>query len=257
MTVKVVKMAAADGVIPAGAGVNLVTTVSQIHERGVRAYKATGRADGERMFRAAIRHSRFVRLLRVTIPVGLVIGGLAAIVVATWLDPLRALARLPVNLGGLVVSGTKITMQAPRLAGFTRDQRSYVVVARAAAQDVTNPDLLELQDIDATMEMQDGGQFKVVARAGLYNNKTEMLKLQQNIVVTSSAYEAYLSEALVNVRTTHIISERPVEVKMLQGTINANRLEVVNSGEVIRFERGVDMLLVGESPQSDRTTGVR
>ena len=235
---------------------NLVTTVSQIHERGLRAYQAAGRTDGERMFRAAMRHSRFVRLLRVTIPVGLVVGGAAAIVVGTWLDPLRALARLPVNLGGLVVSGTKITMQAPRLAGFTRDQRSYVVVARAAAQDVTNPDLLELQDIDATMEMQDG-QFKVVARAGLYNNKTEMLTLQQNIVVTSSAYEAHLSEALVNVRTSHIISERPVEVKMLQGTINANRLEVVNSGEVIRFERGVDMRLVGESPQPDRTAGAR
>ncbi len=256
MTVKVVKMAAGDGAIPAGAGVNLVTAVSQIHEHGLRAYKATGRIDGERMFRAAMRHSRFVRLLRVTIPVGLVVGGVAAIVVATWLDPLRALARLPVNLGGLVVSGTKITMQAPRLAGFTRDQRSYVVVARAAAQDVTNPDLLELQDIDATMEMPDG-QFKVVARAGLYNNKTEMLKLQQNIVVTSSAYEAYLSEALVNVRTNHIVSERPVEVKMLQGTINANRLEMLNSGEIIRFERGVDVLLVGESPQSGRTTGAR
>jgi len=74
------------------------------------------------------------------------------------------------------------------------------------------------------------------SRAGLYNNKTEMLKLQQNIVVTSSAYEAYLSEALVNVRTNHIVSERPVEVKMLQGTINANRLEMLNSGEIIRFE---------------------
>jgi lipopolysaccharide export system protein LptC len=234
--------------------VNRVTTVSQIHGRGLRAYQATGRIDGERMFRAALRHSRFVRALRVTIPVGLVVGGAAAIVVATWLDPLRALARLPVNLGGLVVSGTKITMQAPRLAGFTRDQRSYVVVARAAAQDVTNPDLLELQDINATMEVQDG-QFKVVARAGLYNNKTEMLTLQQNIVVTSSAYEAYLSEALVNVRTSHIISERPVEVKMQQGTINANRLEVL--GDVIRFERGVDMLLVGESQQPERTAGAR
>jgi hypothetical protein len=30
---------------------------------------------------------------------------------------------------------------------------------------------------------------------------------------------------------------------MKQGTVNANRLEVLDSGEVIRFERGVVMVL--------------
>ena len=38
--------------------------------------------------------------------------------------PLRALAKLPIDIGNLVVSGTKITMQQPRIAGFTSDQRA-------------------------------------------------------------------------------------------------------------------------------------
>ena len=71
--------------------------------------------DGGRRFRRAARHSRHVRMLRVGIPLGIVLGGFAAFVVMTWLDPLRALARLPVDLGGLVISGTKITMETARM----------------------------------------------------------------------------------------------------------------------------------------------
>ena len=43
----------------------------------------------------------------------------------------------------------------------------------------------------------------------------------------------------------HVLSEKPVEVKMLQGTISANRLEVTASGEVIRFDRGVTVVMDG------------
>jgi lipopolysaccharide export system protein LptC len=161
----------------------------------------------------------------------------------TWLDPLRALARLPIDLGAVVVSGTKITMQQPRMVGFTRDGRSYAVTARAAAQDLTNPDMLELQDISATMEMQDKGTIQVVARSGLYDTKSEKLTLQQNILVTSASYEGRLTEAVIEVRKGNVVSEKPVELKMSQGTVNANRLEVVNSGEVIRFEGNVTMVL--------------
>ena len=147
------------------------------------------------MFRRARRHSRFIKILRIGVPLSVVIGVAATFVVMSVLDPLKALVKLPVDISGLVVSGTKITMQAPRLVGYTRDNRPYSLTARAAAQDVTKPDVLELQDIRATMEMQDRGAFKLQANTGLYDSKADKLMLQQNIVVTSSAYEGYLSEA--------------------------------------------------------------
>ena len=68
------------------------------------------------------------------------------------------LAKLPVDVGGVVVSGTKITMQQPRLAGYHPGRASLRRGRPAAAQDVTNPDLLELEDIHATMEMQDNSK---------------------------------------------------------------------------------------------------
>lgn len=231
-----------------------VTAVADIHERGTRAFTVTGRLDSRRLFRAAMRHSRFVRLMRVALPAVIVVGGIVGIVVTTWLDPLRALARLPVDIGGVVVSGTKITMQQPRMAGFTRDSRPYVMTARTATQDVTKPDLLELQDIHATMESRDRGAFEVTALSGLYETKVEKLTLHDQIVVTSASYQALLTEAVVYVPAGRIVSEQPVEVKMLQGTINAKRLEVLNSGEVIRFEGDVIMDVTDTPPPRDRET---
>ena len=230
-------------------------TVLQLDDSETHAFSLARRIDGGRGYRRAARHSRYVRLLRVGIPLVLVLGSFAAYVVMSWLDPLRALAKLPVDIGGLVISGTKITMQQPRMAGFTRDSRSYKVNARAAAQDLTNPDMLELQDINATMELQDKSLFNVVARSGLYDTKTEKLTLRQDIVVTSTNYEGLLSEAVIEVRNGSVVSERPVELKMMQGTVNANRMEVVNSGSVVRFEGGVTMMVTLDSNTGNSNSG--
>jgi lipopolysaccharide export system protein LptC len=207
-----------------------------------------GRSDQERAFRAATRHSRRVRFLRIGIPVAVVGGLIIAGLVTTLLNPLRLLAKLPVDIGSVVVSGTKIMMQQPRVAGFTKDNRRYDLTAQAAGQDLTKPDFLELQGIHATMETQDSGQFDTTARAGLYNTKTEQLTLSDHVVVTSgSGYRALLSEALIDVKAGHIISEKPVEVTTATMTVNANRLEVLENGDLMRFERGVVVLMVPES----------
>src|SRR5262249_10456124 len=121
--------------------------------RAARAYTVTGRTDNARVFRAAMRHSRMIRFLRVAIPVGVVVAGLATFLVATVLDPLRALAKLPIDISGLVVSGTKITTQGPRYAGYTQDKRPYVVTARSASQDLTKPGIIELENIHAVLTM--------------------------------------------------------------------------------------------------------
>src|SRR5260221_5654784 len=119
------------------------------------------------------------------------------------------------------------------------------MIAQAAAQDVTKPDMLELHGIRATMEMSDNVTFETTAKDGLCNAKTEQLTLTQNIVVTSSSgYQAFLNEAVVDVRGSHIVSDKPVEVKTGTWTINANRMELRDSGDLIRFERGVFVTLV-------------
>jgi len=204
--------------------------------------------DHQRAFRVALRHSRLVRIMRVGIPACLLMAA-ATFGVYHWLDPMRVLAKLPVGVDGVVLSGSKIIMRQPRLNGYTKDERPYLVTARSAAKDLTNPDMLELDDIRTTIAIPGGGNVEVTASQGLYSGKAETIRLQRNVLVSSSEYEVSLREALVDVRAGSVVSEQPVEVRMLQGTISANRLEVRESGAVIRFGGGVTLVIDrGDAP---------
>jgi len=226
-----------------------LTAFCDIDPQAARVFSHAGRRNGERAFRAAVRHSRHVRILRIAVPAAVALALLGGIGFAVLLNPMRMLAKLPVDIGSVVVSGSKIMMQQPRLAGFTRDNRRYDLTAQAAGQDLTKPDMVELQGIRATMEMQDEATFETTARNGLYNTKTELLALSNNIVVTSTnGYEALLSEAVLDIRAGKIVSEKPVLVKTSTLNINANRLEVSDGGDLMRFERGVTVLLLPETP---------
>jgi lipopolysaccharide export system protein LptC len=211
-------------------------------ELGVRGLPANrSDTDNQAAFLRAKRHSRSVRILRVAIPAGTA-AALVAVTLASWLDPLRILTRLPTG-SGLVVSGTKITMEAPKLAGFTKDGRAYELNARAAAQDITKPDIVELQDIRAKIESQDRTPINLTAADGVYDRKTGTLKLAKDVVLATPTYEVNLEEATVDTTTNNVVSNRPVQVKMLQGVVNSKRLEVDKGGEVVRFLGGVNMTL--------------
>ncbi len=237
---------------------NSLAAVSEVKERAPRALVRFGRADGNRAFRAAVRHSRHVRVLRLAIPITAAVVLVAAAAFSFLFKPLRLLASMPVDIGSMVVSGTKIMMHQPRLSGVTRDNRKYDMVAQAAAQDVTKPDMVELQGVPATMEMRDKVSFETTANGGLYNTKTEHLTLNQNVVVTSSSgYQAFLNEALVDVRASKIASDKPVEVKTATWTINANGMEVSEAGDLVRFDRGVFVTLLLDGTTSGAGGGAR
>jgi lipopolysaccharide export system protein LptC len=203
------------------------------------------RDDSDRAFRAARQHSRLVRILRIAIPCVVVVA-IVVISLATYLNPLRMLVRLPINIDNLIVSGTKVTMAQPHLSGFTSDARAYELIADSAAQDMTKPNIVELRNIRAKVQMQDKSTMEMTAATGIYDSKGETLRLDREILLHSSTgYRGRLSEALVDIRSGDVTSEHPVEVILLQGTLNANRLNIVDSGDVVRFHGGVvmDMML--------------
>jgi len=233
-------------------------TIARTDPQTARAYWTMSRGDSERAFRSARRHSRAVRILRVAIPIAVLLG-VTGISLITYFNPLRMLAKLPIDAGNLVVSGTKITMEKPHLSGFTRDERAYELSADAAKQDLTKPDLIELHNIHAKVQMQDKSTMEMSATAGIYDSNAETLKLDQNIVLSSSTgYRGRMSEAMIDIRKGYVLSERPVEVEMLQGTLNANRLEIVDSGDLVRFDGGVNMtLMLGDAAASQAKTGAQ
>jgi lipopolysaccharide export system protein LptC len=77
-----------------------------------------------------------------------------------------------------------------------------------------------------------------------------MLKLDRQIELSSSTgYAGHLTEALIDVRKGNVVSEKPVEVKLLQGVLNSNRLHIENSGDLVVFDGGVTMtLMLNQAP---------
>ncbi|MCK1641904.1 LPS export ABC transporter periplasmic protein LptC [Bradyrhizobium sp. 157] len=204
----------------------------------------------EARFAAAARHSRMVRVLRVAVPAAVLLA-MAGIVAISIFNPFRitGLSKLPVDIGNLVVSGTKITMETPHLAGFSTDQRPYDLWAKAAIQDLTNPDHVELQTLRAKVVMEDKSTVTMDARTGFFDSKQQMLDLRKDIFLQSSTgYEAKLSQAYVDINKGTVTSDEHVDVKLLNGTLTADRLRIINSGEIVRFEGNVVMNLVMESP---------
>lgn len=219
----------------------------ELNEGGAQGWLGSSRPGLERAFRTAARHSRLVRFLRLAVPAS-VVAVVAAVSVASLFSPARLLPKLPTgaSLASVGISGSKITMQLPRLEGYTRDARPYQMTAQTAAQDLLKPDNVEMSQIHTKMEMGDKAVVEMTAATGLYHSKADQLVLRDHIVVTSTAgYEGHLSEAIVDMKSGHIVSDKPVEVKLLNGLLNANRMEI--EGEVIRFDGGVTLDMDGRS----------
>jgi len=204
----------------------------------------------EARFAAAARHSRMVRMLRVAVPAAVLLA-MAGIVAVSVFNPFRinGLTKLPVDMSNLVVSGTKITMETPHLAGFSTDQRPYELWAKAAIQDLADPDHVELRTLRAKVQMEDKSTVTMDARTGFFDSKQQMLDLRKDIFLQSSTgYEARLSQAYVDINKGSVTSDEHVDVKLLNGTLTADRLRIINSGEIVRFEGNVVMNLIMESP---------
>jgi lipopolysaccharide export system protein LptC len=199
-------------------------------------------------FAAAARHSRMVRMLRVAVPAAVALA-MAVIIFIAVVNPFRIaeIVKLPVDMSNLVVSGTKITMETPHLAGFSTDQRPYELWAKAAIQDLANPDQVELRTLRAKVMMEDKSTVTMDARTGFFDSKQQMLDLRKDIFLQSTTgYEARLSQAYVDINKGTVTSDEHVDVKLLNGTLTADRLRIIDSGEIVRFEGNVVMNLVME-----------
>lgn len=197
-------------------------------------------------FKRARRHSFAVRALRTVIPaaIGILVVGYALF---TYFNPFGALSGAP-SIARMAIQGTQITMDLPKLAGYTRDGRHYELIATAAVQDLKRPALIQLKDIRAKMEMRSGETVNVTAKAGVYDTKGETVVMRDDIFIsTTNGTEVRLREAHMDMRKGHIVSEQPVEVLLANGRVDAKRLEVFDNGAVMQFTGGVSVELKPET----------
>jgi len=160
-------------------------------------------------------------------------------------NPFRMLLpNLPLDIGNLIVSGTKVTMELPHMSGYTTDRRPYEVWAKTATQDLTDPDHVDLRTLRAKVLMVDQSTVTLDALYGLMDTKEQLLDLHKDIFLqTSTGYEARMSQAFVDMAKGTVTSDEHVDVKLLNGTLTSDRLRITGGGEVVRFEGNVVMNL--------------
>jgi lipopolysaccharide export system protein LptC len=196
----------------------------------------------EARFAIAARHSRLVRILRVAVPAAVILA-MASVILVSIFNPFRMLLpKLPLNIGNLVVSGSKITMESPHLSGYTPDRRPYEVWAKTATQDVAAPNRVELKTIKAKVAMEDQSTVTLEALNGVMDTKQQQLELRKDIYLqTTAGYEAWLSQAFVDMGKSTVTSDEHVDVKWSGGTLSGDKMKITDGGDNIRFDGNVVM----------------
>jgi lipopolysaccharide export system protein LptC len=125
--------------------------------------------------------------------------------------------------------------------------------AKTATQDLTDPDHVDLKTLRAKMLMEDQSTVTLDARTGLYDTKEQLLDLHKDIYLeTTTGYQAWLTQAFVDLGKGTVTSDEHVDVKFANGTLSADKLRVTGGGEVVWFEGHVvmnlDKLPAAETP---------
>lgn len=187
-----------------------------------------------RAFKQAKRHGFVVRLLKLVLPllaIGVVFGAMMMSRFSLMFGDGK------VSVGAIKVSTENLTMVNPKLDGFTSDGGKYSVTAAEAIQDVGNQDEIKLNRVRARLDQVSGDWARVTAPDGLFHAKQEVLDLTGDIRVTSSnGMKAFLTEANIFVKPQRIVSNKPVRVEMLNGSVRSETMTIDSRTRIVLFQ---------------------
>lgn len=187
-------------------------------------------------YRAARRHSVFVRILKIALPtISLVAAG--GFFLFTYFVP-----DLPegVSFGSIDVTNNAVVMESPHVSGYTNNGRAYELKADRAEQSLENTKVVTLQKIGATIGLGNDDTAKVDATTGTYYADTQRLFLDKAIKLkTSTGIDGTLENADIDMKAGTMRSDKPIDFSAQGSRIQANSVEVQDRGKRVMFRNGV------------------
>jgi len=202
---------------------------------------STYEAHRAHVLRSAATYSRFVRMLKIMLPLTAF-----AIVAATMLFVLLYDADDSLTLSFTSVEQVEndLRMVNPRFSGVDAESRPFLVTASSALQDVSDPRSIMLETLQADIAFSESSWASLSAASGHLNSETETLMLEGNIsVFTDAGYEFHTASALVQLDQQRVVSEVEVTGQGPLGTLRADGFVADQAGGRIRFEGNVRMTL--------------
>ena len=197
-------------------------------------------------FKQAQRHSSLVGLLKKVLPV--VALGLVVWFVIMGMLNTKSVGNIKVESTG--ISNGMLIMEAPKMSGFNRDNRPYDLSASRAKQDLKSPNIINMENLRATVPIQADVFADIKAVIGIYNSDKEWLSLDQDIEINSQdGTRILLNSAEIDLSNGHLVSNKPVSVSTSNSNISADQVEVIDNGSVIIFKQRVRMT-IQSSPET-------
>ncbi len=194
------------------------------------------------------RHSRRVDRLRFLLPAA-ALSLLAVVVAWPWVTGGYHGLIVPVFKSAVEQASDAMRMASPRYVGRTRAAEPYEVTALSAFLDPTDPDRIHLDGLQAVLERADSSTVRLRADEGVYFRAKDALDLEGALELTfGEGYRFRTAKAHVDLGRGRVEGPMPVTGDGPVGTLAADRFDIENGGERLRFEGRVRVTILPEGP---------
>lgn len=188
---------------------------------------------GADAFLKANRHSRRVRVMKIALPTVAVVASLFFV----GYSFLFSVGGGAVDPGSMSIESGNLVMDNPSLDGFTSDNRPYSMTAERARQAIGgDANAIALEEITATVPIDSENQAMISAGSGTFDRQNDRLTLQDAVTLrTTSGVVARLKSAEVDIATSELKTDEPVEIDMEGMRVRANTFRS-DGGKRLIFE---------------------
>ncbi len=197
------------------------------------------------------RYSRMIELLRYLLPA--VALSLIALV-ALWPQLIGGAGGLivPIFANAEIDGADVMLMHNPRYVGRTKDDEPYQLTATSAYADPKRPDRVQLDHPAGALTAAGPRDLNLTARNGLYNRGADKLDLTGAVeLTTSDGYRFDTERARINLKDGQVVGDQPIQGAGPTGTLSADRFEIRDQGDLLRFEGRVKVTLPPHPPRDE------
>lgn len=188
-------------------------------------------------------HDKLVRTLKYALPAlaGLVLAFLALIP----LEERKEVSFL-VDKNKIEQAGERLKVEAAQYRGQDEEGRPFVLDARSAIQATSSDPVLEIADMSAQLQFNDGPARIIADRARFNPDRNEVDVIGPVLVVAANGYRLLTSDVLVDLEGRSLQSRGAVQGQMPLGNFSADGLQadlpernvVLEGNARLRIEQG-------------------
>lgn len=194
----------------------------------------------ELVFARERRRSRNVRRLKVVLPALAVL----MIVALAGKSLVASMTGLSIDLAASTIEDGKLIMANPRMAGYTADNRAYEVMAARAIQEISNDDVVDLEEIAARIPVGLKEYATIETASGRLVKSVNTLTIDSPALVkTTDGMWARLKSAVIDIGEGALTTDEPVEIDLNGSLVTADSMAVSDGGQMLVFENRVKVVI--------------